>query len=219
MSSSPSEQPQDHADTARVLARMADARTMHEALGLVQALERTSTARAGGSLVDVGRATGHAPVCVARELLHLVFPAHAPRGVDGPRRGRRTSLALAPEPAPPTRTGGEHPGVGPRASPGRRGRVPAPPAQLTPHRGDTVTEPSPVVDPSTTLQVPAPAALVVAPTPQDRALQVPRPAALVVSPTPQDRALLAAGHSSCGCPPAVLAVAGHLDGCPGRATP
>jgi hypothetical protein len=63
-----------------------------------------------------------------------------------------------------------------------------------------VTEPSPVVDPSTTLQVPT-------------------PAALVVAPTPQDRVLLPTGHSSCGCPPAVSAVARHVDGCPGRATP
>jgi hypothetical protein len=132
MSSSSREEPQDHADTARVLARRADARTLHEARGLVQALEHTSTARAGGSLVDVGRATGHAPVCVARELLHLSLPRHAPRGVDGPRRGRRASLALAPAPAPPTRPGGEHPGVGSRARPGGRRRDPAPPAQLTP---------------------------------------------------------------------------------------
>jgi hypothetical protein len=51
------------------------------------------------------------------------------------------------------------------------------------------------------------------------ALQVPTPADLVVAPTPQDRALVVAEHLSCDCLPAAVPVVGHLDGCPSRGTP
>jgi hypothetical protein len=71
-------EPGETSDAAQVLGRAADERTLHEALGLVRALEHTTASRAGASLQAVGLSTGHAPLCVARELLHLVFPASHP---------------------------------------------------------------------------------------------------------------------------------------------
>jgi hypothetical protein len=71
-------EPEERSDAARVLRQAADERTLHEALGLVSALEHTTAARASASLRAVGLSTGHTPLCVARELLHLVFPASHP---------------------------------------------------------------------------------------------------------------------------------------------
>lgn len=78
------------------------------------------------------------------------------------------------------------------------------PVSATPPTPDPGTEV--VVPQAATVVVPPAATVVVAPTPQDRAL--------VVTPTPQDRALVVADHPSCGCPPSIVSVAGHLRGCP-----
>lgn len=67
-------------DLVRAHRSAVDTRTLQEALGVVRALDHTSSDGAGASLQEVGKCTGHTPVCVARELLHLVFPATHPGG-------------------------------------------------------------------------------------------------------------------------------------------
>ena len=48
------------------------------------------------------------------------------------------------------------------------------------------------------------------------ALEVPRSAIVVVATTPQDRALVPAEQTSCSCPPAFVTLTGHAEGCPDR---
>lgn len=50
--------------------------------------------------------------------------------------------------------------------------------------------------------------------PRVATLAVPPAAAVVVAPTPQDRALVVADEPSCGCPTSIVSVTGHLPGCP-----
>ncbi len=49
---------------------------LHHALGAVAGLDGWSVAEAANTLAAVADRTGHAPLCVAREVLHLLDPAH-----------------------------------------------------------------------------------------------------------------------------------------------
>ena len=48
------------------------------------------------------------------------------------------------------------------------------------------------------------------------ALQVPPSADLVIAPTSQDRAI-PSEHAPCACPPSLITLPNHRDGCPDRA--
>jgi hypothetical protein len=56
---------------------------LHQALGAITVLDRTSIAGAVDELVAVAERTGHAPLCVARAVLHLLDPENHPTSHRG----------------------------------------------------------------------------------------------------------------------------------------
>ena len=55
-------------------------RDLRDALVVVAALDHSSVARAADALESLAARTGHAPLCVARQVLHLLHPTRHPRG-------------------------------------------------------------------------------------------------------------------------------------------
>lgn len=55
-------------------------RVLQQALGALAAIDRTPVTTAVEELVAVAERTGHAPLCVARAVLHLLEPATHPPG-------------------------------------------------------------------------------------------------------------------------------------------
>ena len=53
---------------------------LFQALGAIAVLDRTSVAAAAAELVTLAERTGHAPLCVAQQVLHLLEPTRHPRG-------------------------------------------------------------------------------------------------------------------------------------------
>ena len=75
-----------HSSAPHHAGPLPDASTVvNQALGIVAALDRCSIAEAVDTIVTVADRTGHAPLCVAHEVLHLLNPHHParPHGTSG----------------------------------------------------------------------------------------------------------------------------------------